>query len=156
LDHIVEAQTAVLVWRYSIGVFAAVLGIIQVASAHAGLRGLLFIPWQVRLRFWPSCRYLTLTYLHFSYIFAVVTVLPAMGYFFVWNSYNEVGIIEGSEQAGLFVLSTLAAGIISLLVSSLINHWRLRHNQTQAQGLEALKEITWAQAFWRRWIRRPT
>ncbi|MCL2281334.1 MAG: hypothetical protein FWC25_01565 [Dehalococcoidia bacterium] len=154
MDNVVELQTVGLVWRYSVVVFAAVLGIIQVASAHAGLCGLLFILCKARVRLWPSHYYWTITPLYFSYLFAVITVVPSLAYLFMWNSYNEVGIIEGSEQAGLFVLSTLAAGLFSLFLSSIINHWQLRHNRTQAQGIEALKEITWFQAFWRRWVRR--
>jgi len=150
----VETSSAVLSWEYAILVFAAVLGIIQAAVANAGLRGLLFAPGTVRIRFWPSGRRWTLTPLHFSYLFVAVTVLPALGFFFVWNQYNETGIIEGPEQAGLFVLSTAAAGIFSLIASSLINQWRLQHNHTEAQGLEALKDITWFQALWRRWRRK--
>ena len=47
-----------------------------------------------------------------------------------------------------------AAGIFSLVASSFINQWRLQHNQTLAAGLEALKDITWFQAVWRRWVRK--
>ncbi|RJO62525.1 MAG: hypothetical protein C4542_03555 [Dehalococcoidia bacterium] len=130
------------------------LGVIQMAAANAGLRGLLFAPGTVRIRFFPSERRWTLEYLHFSYLFAAVTVLPALGYFFVWNQYNEIGIIQGVEQSGLFVLSTAVGGIFSLVASSLINQWRLQHNRTEAKGLEALKDITWFQAIWRRWVRR--
>ena len=140
--------------EYRLLVFVAVLGVIQVAAAHAGLRGLLLAPGTVRIRWWPSGRRWTLTYLHFSYVFAAVTVLPALGYFFVWNSHNAIGIIQGSEQAGLFVLSTAAACAFTFIASSLINQWRLQGNQTQAKGLEALKDITWFQAVWRRWVRR--
>ncbi|MGA3094198.1 MAG: hypothetical protein ABSD79_02280 [Dehalococcoidales bacterium] len=150
----IETSKTVLSLEYAILVFVAVLGVIQAAAANASLRGLLFAPGTVRIRFWPWGRRWTLTYLHFSYLFAAVTVLPALGFFFVWNSHNATGIIQGSEQAGLFVLSTAAGGIFSLVASSFINQWRLQHNQTQAQGLEALKDITWFQAVWRRWVRR--
>lgn len=150
----IETSRTVLANEYRLLIFVAVLGVIQLAAARAGLRGLLFAPGTVRIRFWPSGRRWTLTYLHFSYLFAGITVLPALGFFFVWNQYNGTGIIQGSEQSGLFVLSTGAAGIFSLIVSSLINQWRLQGNQTQAEGLEALKDITWFQAVWRRWVRR--
>jgi len=154
LDQAIETSRTVLSLEYATLVFAAVLGVIQVAAANAGLRGLLFAPGAVRIRFFPSGRRWTLTYLHFSYLFAAVTVLPALGYFFLWNQYNEIGIIQGVEQAGLFVLSTAAGGIFSLVASSLINQWRLQQNHTDARGLEALKDITWSQAVWRRWVRR--
>ena len=150
----IETSYGVLALEYSLLVFAAVLGVIQAAAANAGLRGLLFAPGAVRIRFWPSERRWTLTYHHFSYLFAAVTVLPALGFFFVWNSHNATGIIQGSQQAGFFVLSTAAGGIFSLAASSLINQWRLQNNETQAEGLEALKDITWFQAVWRRWVRR--
>ena len=150
----IETSKTGLSLEYTTLVFVAVLGVIQAAAANAGLRGLLLAPGTVRIRFWPWVRRWTLTYLHFSYLFAAVTVLPALGFFFVWNSHNATGIIQGSEQAGLFVLSTAAGGIFSLVASSFINQWRLQHNQTQAQGLEALRDITWFQAVWRRWVRR--
>ena len=154
MDQAIETSKTVLSLEYATLVFVAVLGVIQAAAANAGLRGLLFAPGTVRIRFWPTGRHWTLTYLHFSYLFAAVTVLPALGFFFVWNSHNATGIIQGSEQAVLFVLSTAAGGIFSLVASSFINQWRLQHNQTQAQGLEALRDITWFQAVWRRWVRR--
>lgn len=154
MDQVIETSKAVLSWEYSLLVFVAVLGVIQVAAANSGLRGLLFAPGAVRIRFWPTGQRWELTYRHFSYLFAAVTVLPALGFFFVWNSHNATGIIQGSEQAGLFILSTAAGGIFSLIASSLINQWRLQNNHTHANGLEALKEITWYQAVWRRWVRR--
>jgi hypothetical protein len=150
----IETAYGVLATEYCFTVFVAVLGVIQAAAAHADLRGLLLAPGAVRIRFWPSGRRWTLTYLHFSYLFAAITVLPALAYFFVWNSYNATGIIQGSEQAGLFVLSTAAGCLITFVASSLINQWRLQNNHTQARGLEALKDITWFQAVWRRWVRR--
>ena len=154
MNPIIETSRAVLENEYRLLVFAAVLGVIQLAAANAGLRGLLFAPGTVRIRFYPSGRRWTLTYLHFSYLFAAITVLPSLGFFFVWNHYNATGIVQGSEQSGLFVLSTGAAGIFSLVISSFINQWRLQNNQTQASGLEALKDITWFQAVYRRWLRK--
>jgi len=154
LHQVIETSSTVLSLEYAALVFTAVLGVIQVAAANAGLIGLLFAPGTVRIRWFPSGRRWTLTYRHFSYLFAAVTVLPALGFFFVWNYYNGTGIIEGSQQSGLFILSTAAAGIFSLIASSLINQWRLQNHQTQARGLEALKEVTWFQAVWRRWVRR--
>ena len=154
MNPIIETSRAVLENEYRLLVFAAVLGVIQLAAANASLRGLLFAPGTVRIRFYPSGRRWTLTYLHFSYLFAAITVLPSLGFFFVWNHYNAIGIVQGSEQSGLFVLSTGAAGIFSLVISSFINQWRLQNNQTQASGLEALKDITWFQAVYRRWLRK--
>lgn len=156
MNPVIETSRRVLEIQYFILVFVAVLGTIQVTAANSGFRGLLFAPGTVRIRFFPSGKRWTLTYFHFSYLFAAVTILPTLGFFFVWNQHNAIGIVQGSEQAGLFVLATGAAGIFSLVASSLINQWRLQRNQTQAQGLEALKDITWFQAVWRRWIRKKS
>ncbi len=154
MNPIIETSRRVLEIQYFFLVFVAVLGIIQVTAANSGFRGLLFAPGTVRIRFFPSGRRWTLTYFHFSYLFAAITVLPTLGFFFVWNYYNATGIVQGPEQAGLFVLGTGASGIFSLVASSLINQWRLQRNYTSAQGLEALKDITWFQAVYRRWVKR--
>ncbi|MCL2679799.1 MAG: hypothetical protein FWF18_05955 [Dehalococcoidia bacterium] len=152
----IETSTDGLSIKYFFFVFIAVLGIIQAAAAHAGLRGLLFFPWEVRIRWFYSGRCLTLTSVHFSWLFAVLMTAPTLGFFFVWNSYNATGAIEGAQQAGLFVLSVACAGGFSLVASSLINHWRLQHNLTDASsfhrnGLDALRDITWFQAVCRTW-----
>ncbi len=143
---------APLAWEYSILVFTAGLGVLQVAAAYGGFRGLLISPGEVH--FFPWKRIFTLSRVAMSYIFAAVTVVPALVDFFFWNRRNETGVIEGSEQAGLFVLSMAAAVAFTILFSSLVNHWRLRHNEARGTGLEALKDITWVQAMSRRFTRR--
>jgi hypothetical protein len=137
---------AALAWEYSTLVFAAGLGVLQVAAAYGGFRGLLLSPGEVRIRLWPSRRVFALSRVAFSYAFAAVTVVPSLVDFFFWNRRNLTGIIEGAEQAGFFVLSMAAAVAFTFLFSSLINHWRLRRNEARGTGLEALKDITWVQA----------
>ncbi len=146
-----------LALEYSLLVFFAGVGILQAAAAYNGLRGLLFFPYQAfnsPLRVWPS-GYRLVQHFSWGYIFAAVTIVPVMVDFFFWNQRNATGVIEGSEQAGLFFLSMAAAMVFTLVTGSIINHWRLRHNQARGEGLEVLKDITWAQALWRHWIRRP-
>jgi hypothetical protein len=143
---------AVLAWEYSFLVFMAGLGVLQVAAAYGGFRGLLIAPGEVRIRF-PG-KVLTLSRVAFSYAFAMLTVIPSLIDFFFWNRRNQTGIIEGAEQAGFFVMAMAAAVAFTFLFSSLINHWRLRHNEAKGKGLEALKDITWAQAVARYWRRR--
>ncbi len=144
---------AALAWEYSLLVFAAGLGVLQVAAALGGFRGLLFAPGEVRVRLYPSRRFFAMSHVAFSYVFAAVMVTPALIDFFLWNGRNETGIIEGAEQAGFFVLAMAAAVAFTFLFSSLINHWRLRRNEARGIGLETLKDITWAQAIARRLAR---
>ena len=145
---------AVLAWEYSVLVFTAGLGVLQVAAATGGFRGLLIAPGEVRVRFWPGAHVFTLSRVAFSYAFAAVTVVPSLVDFFFWNRRNDTGIIEGGEQAGFFVLAMASAVLFTFLFSSLVNHWRLRHNDARGNGLEALKDITWAQAVTRLFTRR--
>jgi len=150
-----SSSFARLAAEYSLLVFLSGLGILQAAAAHNGLRGLLFLPYQafnVPLRVWPS-GYRLLPGFSWGYLVAAALIIPAMLDFFFWNHRNAVGIIEGSQQAGLFFLSMLSAVAFTFLAGSLVNHWRLRNNHTRAVGLEALRDITWAQAVWR-WARR--
>lgn len=124
------------------------------AAAHGGFRGLLLAPGDIYFRFLTRGRILTISRVAFGYIFAAITVIPALVYFFVWNQRNETGIIEGPEQAGFFVLSMASAVAFTFLSASVINHWRLRHNKPNGTGLEALKDITWAQAITWRWRKK--
>jgi hypothetical protein len=151
-----DLSTFYLALEYSLLVFLAGIGLMQAAAAYNGLRGLLLFPYQAfnsPLRVWPSGLRLRQKF-SWGYVFAAVTVGPAMVDFFFWNRRNATGIIEGPEQAGLFFLSMVISLIFTLVFGSLVNHWRLRHNHAQGRGLEALKEITWAQALWRRWVRK--
>lgn len=141
--------------EYSLLVFLSGIGVLQAAAAHNGLRGLLFLPYQafnIPLRIWPS-GYRLRPGFSWGYLLAAALIVPAMVDFFFWNHRNAVGIIEGSQQAGLFFLSMVSAVAFTFLAGSLVNHWRLRANHTRARGLEALRDITWAQAVWR-WARR--
>ena len=144
----------VLAWEYSVLVFTAGMGVLQVAAAYGGFRGLLIAPGEVRVRFFPGGHVFALSRVAFSYVFAAVTVAPALVDFFFWNRRNETGIIEGAEQAGFFVLSMASAVAFTFLFSSVVNHWRLRNNESDGVGLEALKDVTWFQAVTRRWRRK--
>jgi len=144
---------AALAWEYSVLVFLAGIGILQAAAAHGGFRGLLLAPGEVRIRLAPSKRKFAISREDFGRIFAGVLIAPVLVDFFYWNRRNETGIIEGGQQAGFFVLAMASAVAFTFLFSSLINHWRLRRNETQAIGLEALRDITWAQAIARRLAR---
>jgi hypothetical protein len=111
--------------KYGLLVFGAVLGVIQAAAGYNNLKGLLFF--QSRL---------------YTYIFAVIAIGVTLGLFFTWNYMSETGVIAGTEQTGLFVLSVLGAVIVTLILSSLINIRYCPQCTTQLNGLEALRERT--------------
>jgi hypothetical protein len=94
-----------LAFQYSSLVFIAVVGVLQAAAGRNNLRGLLFFKRTGS-----------------AYIFAILTTIPVLAAFFRWNYGNATGVIEGSQQAGLFALSTFIALIFTLVLSSLIKH----------------------------------
>jgi hypothetical protein len=112
-------------FKYALLVFGAVLGVIQAAAAYNNLRGLLFF--RSRL---CTC------------IFVIIAIGVPMGFFFTWNYMSEIGVIAGTEQTGLYVLAVLAAVIVTLIVSSLVNIRYSPQCTAPPSGLEALRERT--------------
>ena len=53
-----------------------------------------------------------------NYIFAFITIVPPLFFFFIWNDIHEIGIIEGAQQTYLFFGAFILALIITLIVSS--------------------------------------
>jgi hypothetical protein len=123
--------------KYGLLVFGAVLGVIQAAAEYNNLRGLLFF--KNRL---------------YTCIFATIAIGVPLGLFFRWNYLFTTGIIAGTQQTGLFVLSVLAAVILTLIISSLINIRYYPQCTAQLSGLEALRERTFFRAIWERLIVR--
>jgi hypothetical protein len=115
--------------NYCLLVFIAVLGVIQLAALYNDFRGLLFFPRRL-----------------YTLAFAFIAIGSALAAFFTWNDVHKV-IVEGSQQTGSFVLSTAAAIVFSLVCSSLLNYRRLASSKPQQDGLEALRESTFFQAF---------
>ena len=126
-----------LALEYFYLVFVAAVGVLQVAVAYNGLRGVSFFSHKV-----------------YGYYFAAFTVGPALAGFFTWHSRNPPGIIEGREQFVFFLLALTTALIFTLAASSLLNNRRLRGNHTRHDGLEALREVTFFQALRHRFGRR--
>jgi len=116
--------------EYGVLVFLAVIGILQWAVVPGKLKGMSFF----RKR----------TY---NYIFAAVFVAAPLVALSTWNYRNEVGIVQGSEQAGLFMISMVAGVLVTLVISSLINYSRLNRSGTNTEGLEALKTMTYFQSL---------
>jgi hypothetical protein len=119
--------------KYSIMVFAAVLGVLQAAAGYNNLRGLLFFKRSL-----------------YAYIFAIIAIGVSLGIFFSWNYLFDTGVIAGSQQAGLFFLSIVLAIVCTLIISSLINIRYYSQLAVQLRGLDALREGTFFRIIWER------
>jgi hypothetical protein len=118
---------------YGLLVFGAALGVIQAAAGYNDLRGLAFF----RRRL-------------YNYISGVILTGVSLGYFFTWNYSFDTGIIAGTEQAGLFIQSVVAAIVFSLIISSLVNIRYKTQNSDPPTGLDALREKTFFRIIWER------
>jgi hypothetical protein len=116
--------------EYTALVFLAIVGVLQIAAICGHLSKLLFFSKKAH-----------------GYILAGLLILPAMVVFFTWNYYNPTGIIQGAEQAGLFMVSLVLALIVTLGFSSILNHSRAAAPRTHKEGVDALREVTYFQAF---------
>lgn len=135
---------------YVIWVFLAATGVIQIAAAHAGLTRLLFI----RAKPW-------------AYALGMLLVVAGFVWFFrdgARHVPDTAGGINGNEQAARFTLTCLAVGAFTFAVTSLVHRRRTEAPPGDAEGFEALRDRTYAQALvnsmkelWkegRRWMRR--
>lgn len=122
-----------LALEYLLFAFVACSGILQIAVAHARLRGLMFLKPPIA-----------------GYILGGVAVVGAFFWFFATADRNVRGI-EGAEQLGLFFSATIMAVFFTLLLSSLINARAFSSPESKgdppAKGLEALKAMTYLQAI---------
>lgn len=137
-----ELVTFDLVARYVLWVFLASCGVIQVASAVGGIKGILFF---------DSSRA--------SAFFGTFLILVGSLSFLVWYSGLDTAHrrgLEGTEQAILFLPATAAAVLFCYIASSLIHRRRNRRRDAarlaqardeltaqQLRGLEALKELSY-------------
>jgi hypothetical protein len=67
--------------------------------------------------------------------------------FFTWNLRNETGVIQGAEQFGLFTLAVIAAQILTFLVSSVLNHSKMRGDGISCDGIDIYKDATFYQVL---------
>ncbi len=115
---------------YSISVFTAGVGVLQAAAAYNDLRGLRFFTKKL-----------------LSYLFAVITISIALTVLAIWNWNFTVGIIQGAEQAGLFLLSIFVALLFTAFLASIINNKRFSGEENNLEGLEALRNKTFFQVL---------
>ena len=118
---------------YSIFVFIAALGVLQMAAAYSALWGLLFI----KLR-------------RVAFALGLLTACAAFLWFFLSEPRNlsdTEGGLDGNQMAGLFSVAAGLALILTILVSSAIGRSMMADGQRTSPGLDALRETTYLHAL---------
>jgi hypothetical protein len=123
----------ILEWLYIGMTFLAIVGVIQAAAARRGFKGMLFFPRPLH-----------------AYVFAVITVTGPLVALFLWNYWAQINQVAGSQQAGLFLISTIVAVIFTMTLGEIIHLKNPLPPGKPAPGLEALREGTFFRTFWRK------
>lgn len=116
--------------QYFYPVFLSIVATLQIATAYNKLGGMGFFRHAVS-----------------AYLFAAFLIIPSGYLLFTWNRRNPYGVVEGPEQALLFLLATVCAFLLTIIVSSLVNSRRFHGHRPDKKGLEALREATFFQAI---------
>lgn len=132
-----EQVASALNLEYFCLIFIAALGVLQMAAAYTGMRGISFF-----------------TRSNHGFIFAALTVIPVLVSLFTWNQRNPTAVVEGSQQFYLFSLAVFLAFVFNIVVSHFIQRNKLQGNEVRYDGLEALKEATFFQALRHRFGRK--
>ena len=129
-DHVVP-------WEYFLWAFVSVIGVLQLAATFARLKGVLFFESRV-----------------ITFIFSFLAIGLSFGFFFGWDNRLDTTMrrigLEGGGQLCYFFLATLAGGVFTLIVSSLIKAYQWRGRSTErksGQGVDALKEMSYFEAI---------
>lgn len=88
---------------YIILVFITSIGLYQIATIPAGLKGLWFFKWRA-----------------VQYAFGIIAIVGAFTWFFLDEDRNYQHTIEGAQQLGLFLGCIIAAYVFTGIVSSVI------------------------------------
>ncbi len=126
-----------LALEYTIFIFAATFGVLQLAAVHSGLRGLSFLKRPLA-----------------ASIFGAVVIIGAYVWFFAIENRNVPGL-EGSQQLGNFALGASLAIVFTFVVSSILrSDTDPEHSESgQGQGLNVLRAMTYFQAIKRATLR---
>jgi len=126
-----------LTYEYFIFVFVATCGVLQLAAAYAHLKGILFF-----------------RRTSIAYIFAILAIGGAFGWFFGWGNRLDEKImhtgLEGKEQFLAFNLAALAAAVFTFILSSIINIRvliQLKEGEEVEPGLSSLKQMSYLKAL---------
>ena len=120
-------------WDYVKLAFLGGLGVIQIASAYSGFRGLFFFPTRT-----------------LAAVAGVAMTVTAFLWFFMTGPRNLPDTtfgLDGNEQARFFAIGGAAAVVFSLLFSSVRNATLGTAEDAERPGFEALKHTTFVRAF---------
>jgi hypothetical protein len=116
---------------YFILVFISSLGVYQIAAIHARLDGLCFFRRPV-----------------IQYIFGILAIIGAFGWFYTSADRNVHTSIEGSQQLGLFLGSIIASYLFTAILASIMQvkvsseGSSPREGKQYEMGIETLKKTT--------------
>jgi hypothetical protein len=129
---------------YFLFVFAASLGVIQIAGSVGRLTGLLMLRPPVAAR-----------------AAGLVLVAGALIWFFATDDRNlndYEGGLDGNIQALVFFLAALSGLVATLVATTIVNAGMKGGNTTPGEGLEALKHTNYGRAlarsiryWWKEW-----
>jgi hypothetical protein len=120
-----------MAFDYFLLVFIASIGVYQIASIPAKLKGLWFF-----------------THRKLQYSFGVLAIISAFGWFFTAEERNIQHTVEGSQQLWLFLGAIIAAYVATAILSSVMeasvdSQGNDAGQGTQhEQGMETLKTTT--------------
>ena len=121
--------------EYSIFVFIASLGAIQIGASVGELSGLLLVRSPLLAR-----------------ALGTVVIVAAVVWFFASENRNindYEGGLDANGQGLYFFYSALGAVIVTLVVSSLVNHRLTGGHAPRPDGFDALKHTMYIRALWR-------
>jgi len=116
---------------YFILVFISSLGVYQIAAIPAKLDGLCFFRNRV-----------------VQYIFGILAIIGAFGWFFTSKDRNVHTVVEGSQQLGLFLASIIASYVFTAILASIMQArvnsrgGSPRENRQYDMGIETYKKTT--------------
>lgn len=110
-------------------VFLANMGVLQLAAGYNKLHGMSFFNNAV-----------------YTFLFGVITIVPSLLIFFIWNNILPTGIIEGAQQAGLFFISFLISLVLTLSIGSSL-HRDQRDSNVSRRGIEIMRSTTYYKAI---------
>ena len=118
---------------YYILVTVSAVGVIQLAAMHSGLRGMLVLgPSRISTAIWAAFP------------------LGAVAWFFVTKDRkvsDHLGGLSSNEIALAFFVGVVTAWVLTVAVTSVLNHKRDREEPTPGAGLESLSETTFFRAL---------
>lgn len=121
---------------YFLMVLIATTGILQIAAAQAGFKGLNLFKKPI-----------------LNYLFGLLAIIGGF-WFFYGTEYRNVRSLEGSGQFGYYLAGVAAAVFLTLAFSSIVNFSLRGRIEREDQGLETLKKTTYLRALFNSFRKR--